>query len=691
MPTPLTDFEKKKQFLLEHEDYFIESISGRHKFSHQQLTKYESILFWYYVVANQYINWTTEIMDEFKDRIFEDDDPLPRINFNESLPWSIEFIERYEHLWNWFYLAQNDMVMGNPEIRKRFYSYLYKYIADYEDMYKSPYNDEGKSEADIIEQKLSELDSDIESQLRSSEEIDSTKNINWRRLSMNEVLPWSAELIEKYKDKWDWEWLSTNESIPWNLEWLKRFEDRIDWSVNLTETEDEISFGLGSISGNFSIEWDAEILSTYLPRLNKCLISNSHNAKWDIDMLIQFADFWVYTDLALNSAVWEKVFPEFDSEEQIIAMLDIILERSKEKEKEDLISQLIDSILPDNNDLPPQVHPIDPPNTAIQLQLQFPTPPLSDFEKKKQFLLENEVYLIQSLSFRCKLTRQQLTKYQNLLIWHFIVCNRSINWTTEILDEFKDRIFEDDDPFPEINLNESLPWSIEFIERYEDLWEWFYLAKNDEVMGNPEIRQHFYSRVSEYIQDYEEMGKSGKSEAELLEAELKELSQHKEWQLRSSEEIDRTQNINWMRLSQNKILPWSPELIEKYKDKWEWKWLTMNQSIPWNLELIKQFEDKIDWFTDTGELVYCVGTLSGNMSVPWDAEILSTYRHRLNRSDVSIGQNAKWDIDLLIQFKDFWDYDILVLNQLIWEKVFPEFDSEEQINELLDAILERRK
>jgi hypothetical protein len=322
--------------------------------------------------------------------------------------------------------------------------------------------------------------------------------------------------------------------------------------------------------------------------------------------------------------------------------------------------------------------------------------PLTDFEKKKQFLLEHEEYLIYSISFRCTLTHEQLRKYQNILEWSFLVCSHSINWTTEIMDEFKDRIFEKDDPYPEINNNSSLPWSIEFIERYKDLWDWELLGQNDKVIGNPEIRKYFYSYLYEYIEQYENLCNSpnndeGKSEADIIEQKLSKLDTYTEWRLRSAEEIDRTENINWRRLSMNEVLPWSKELIEKYKDKWDWEGLTMNQSIPWTLELIKQFEDKIDWFVDRGEPVYCVGTLSGNMSVPWDAEILSTYRHRLNRSDVSIGQNAKWDINLLIQFEDFWDYDILVLNHLIWEKVFPEFDSEEQINELLDVVLERRK
>ena len=47
-----------------------------------------------------------------------------------------------------------------------------------------------------------------------------------------------------------------------------------------------------------------------------------------------------------------------------------------------------------------------------------------------------------------------------------------------------------------------MPWSIEFIERYENVWNWELLAQNDNVMGNPEIRNHFYNRLYPYFEEH---------------------------------------------------------------------------------------------------------------------------------------------------------------------------------------------
>ena len=50
-------------------------------------------------------------------------------------------------------------------------------------------------------------------------------------------------------------------------------------------------------------------------------------------------------------------------------------------------------------------------------------------------------------------------------------------------------------------------------------------------------------------------------------------------------------NWNWIHLSGNKKLPWSFKLIDRYKDKWDWWWLTYNDNIIWSLELIEYFEN----------------------------------------------------------------------------------------------------
>jgi len=323
---------------------------------------------------------------------------------------------------------------------------------------------------------------------------------------------------------------------------------------------------------------------------------------------------------------------------------------------------------------------------------------LTDFEKKKKFLLEHEDFFLDGISVWFDLTHRQLTKYRTILKWYSIVANRSIEWNLEIMHEFKELIFVSDDPFPEINVNQSLPWSIEFITPFEDLWSWELLSQNDALTDIPVVRRHFSNRLYPYLGEYEECGiepynAPAMTLTEELELELNSLNMYKEWQLQSAEEIDKTKNIDWIRLSQNQVLPWSANLIEKYKEKWDWWFLCTNASIPWSVQLIRQFEDYIDWTQDItdedGITTMTMDSISANFSIEWDAELLSPFITKLNASDICFSQCAKWDIDLLMQFSSFWKYESLVVNKLMWDKVFSEFNNEEHLNTLLDAVLEK--
>ena len=45
-------------------------------------------------------------------------------------------------------------------------------------------------------------------------------------LSANRALRWTAELIQRFADRWDWDVLSDNAALPWGLDLIERFADR---------------------------------------------------------------------------------------------------------------------------------------------------------------------------------------------------------------------------------------------------------------------------------------------------------------------------------------------------------------------------------------------------------------------------------------------------------------------------------
>jgi hypothetical protein len=54
----------------------------------------------------------------------------------------------------------------------------------------------------------------------------------WNWSSGNSSLPWSIDLIEKYRDKWDWEWLSNNLFLPWSIELIEKYKDKWNWKYD---------------------------------------------------------------------------------------------------------------------------------------------------------------------------------------------------------------------------------------------------------------------------------------------------------------------------------------------------------------------------------------------------------------------------------------------------------------------------
>jgi len=92
-----------------------------------------------------------------------------------------------------------------------------------------------------------------------------------------------------------------------------------------------------------------------------------------------------------------------------------------------------------------------------------------------------------------------------------------------------------------------LPWSLELIERFEELWDWDSLSRNEGLPWSLELIERFEER----------------------------------W--------------HWGKLSRNKSLPWSLDLIEHFKEWLDWGAFSWNEGLPWSLELMERFEARWNW------------------------------------------------------------------------------------------------
>jgi len=108
----------------------------------------------------------------------------------------------------------------------------------------------------------------------SEELIDRYKDRwTWCHLSLNNGIPWSEEIIIKYEEFWDWHNLSQNESILWTPKLLELYKDKLDWTY--------LSSHLNILRPNSLIN----NLSTYL---NWEKFSNNPYFPWDISLMQRF-------------------------------------------------------------------------------------------------------------------------------------------------------------------------------------------------------------------------------------------------------------------------------------------------------------------------------------------------------------------------------------------------------------------
>lgn len=311
--------------------------------------------------------------------------------------------------------------------------------------------------------------------------------------------------------------------------------------------------------------------------------------------------------------------------------------------------------------------------------------------KEVSFLLQNRRYFIDSVSMIFSFTLEHLRKYQSILSWNYLAVNLRVKWSQEIIEEFQYYFFIEQNVF-EINLSEAFPWSISFIEKFYSFLEWELLSQNPCIVQNLEIRNHFKNELNPFVENFLPIVSFGDRISDKIKSDVEFLEKNKELNFKNLEDIINSKSINWQRLSMNTQLPWSVELIETFLYQWDWACLSTNDSIPWNFEMMKYFEQHINWGknpkndSSLGSLE--LNTISSNHGIVWDSQILCYFRNKLIANEICIKPNINWNIDLLTELSEFWDYKMLCINDDVWETVFLDFNKEELIIPLLDYILE---
>jgi hypothetical protein len=150
-----------------------------------------------------------------------------------------------------------------------------------------------------------------------------------------------------------------------------------------------------------------------------------------------------------------------------------------------------------------------------------------------------------------------LQKYMDRLNWAQIsaCANPFFPWSEDFISQHADKIhfgLLSGNPHP------GIPWSEDFILQYLNQWDMRYLPYNQAIPWTETLIDTFIQRREDAI------------------------------------------TLN-QRICENTATHWSPEFLEKYKDKWAWDGLMKNPAVPWDHDLLLHFAPDMDLSSSQGQ------------------------------------------------------------------------------------------
>ena len=313
----------------------------------------------------------------------------------------------------------------------------------------------------------------------SNEQIVKFKGeIKWGHLSSNSVRIWDQSFIEKFADKLNWDALSANPSLPWCISFLKAFPDRFNgfiqssnpslpWSYDFI-TKYEQFWNFHALTFNKGITWTQELI-LHPKIVDKNLSEVNGENLWTEEFLIQNAKILPWEFLCANRYIkWS---------EKLIDTLTPFWKKAEKKTIEYTVSPW--KGLSSN--------PLVPWTTKLIKKYQ------------KSFFRPYGVNW-NELSRNSNLPWQEeglLELFKNKWNWELLSVNKGISYTEEQIEKYKDLFTWDSGSRSNQNIssNTNLPWSVEFIKKYEQKWNWWTLSQNLGINWTEEMISEFEEKI----------------------------------------------------------------------------------------------------------------------------------------------------------------------------------------------------
>jgi hypothetical protein len=367
-----------------------------------------------------------------------------------------------------------------------------------------------------------------------------------------------------------------------------------------------------------------------------------------------------------------------------------------------------------------------------------------NIEKYEKFFTENSYNFLFHYCNCWPISIERLRKYKDILYWYSIVSNSKMNIDEYLVDEFKDLILHSE--YSSIYDKDYFMWTEERLLKYKSYLQWEPLLKNDFLFLSPKICKIFNKEIQKVFDDdqYQYFSEEFKKMIlnftpsnyadYILNNLLKEFSHGFELFLTKESEVELFSNINWYQLSKNTYLPWTDEFIEKHADKFDWYQLVINKSFPWNETLVEKYIDKIEFnslafnerlffsidffnrhqdkilLNDVSIEIVVNSSDSGGKTVivngceyyqydvffdnfdctrlvKWDLQTLKRFEDKINWRGLCFNIKMDWTIDIVNEFYDNLDMDMIGHNFKFWNDIFSNLNDDD-LDYFLDKILE---
>lgn len=417
---------------------------------------------------------------------------------------------------------------------------------------------------------------------------------DWKLLSRNTSIEWSERLIKQFEDRWHWEYLglSNNESLPWTASLLRKFSNRwswyhlgwqskivndqsmlelcfyhwnewhqknlfvgyafmpaltgtsIAWAENVFENWNNLNWSLFSSYEGFP--WSEAFIKKHEEQLNWKALSGNTQLPWSEEFIETYRNRWDWNDLSYNKAVpWTIKMLEKFNQDIHWRLFSANSYRHWDVELLIYFKEQLCWVTPQHDEGGALV---DVDGLIINPSIQW-TPEL-----------------FQACGDTIHIQFQKLIEEERNVSYDYVVLQEHEYWTVHL----ESTQFTSD--FIKLLIDMEVSAGKHYIDWHQFALEfnkWNSLDENtirycfdrinlDILAGNEFFPWHNYVHLWEGI----------------------------------TSEPDHTGASGWDRLSYNKGLLVTSEMLEEYATRWNWKLLSYNPSL--TIEIVKQFEQRWD-------------------------------------------------------------------------------------------------